>query len=935
MEARVRGSLSNIFTVFIPDNSSTTGAGLTGLSSSSTNLQVSVRRELSSTVTVYKQSASNIESITTLGTFAAPTASKCRFKEIDNASLKGWYEIQLADSILGTSDTSRYLDIAVVEESTTALKIGPCFKKVVLTAFDAQDGVRGALTALPNAAAEASGGLYTRGAGAGQINQPANGMVDINAVRVDGVALDTHDAGSFPADVRTWNGTAPNNLVSGRVDASVGAVAAAAINNAAFATDTGLASVRSNTAQSVAAGSITLDASASAVDDYYKNDWVLVTSATLGTGQWRQITGYTGSTKVATIAPNWTTTPTGTILFVVIGQARTNLGTIEDTALSTHASGMLPADVRDWLGTAPNALQSGRVDSYLGAVASGVIAAASFATGALDAVWSTAARTLTAFGFSVTVGTNNDKTGYALTAAYDPAKTAAQAGDAMALTSGERTTLTAAIWAALTSGLTTVGSIGKLLVTDIDAAISSRSTYAGGDTAGTTTLLSRIASALTITGGKVDVNDKTGFSLTSAYDPAKTASQAGDAMALTSGERTTLTAAIWAALTSGLSTVGSIGKLLVDNINATISSRLASASYTAPDNSGIASAATRADDAADLLEAMTEDVSGTRFTEHALEQAPTGGGGGGGTDWTATERQQIRFRLGLDGSAAEPTATPDLALEATSQEILAKPSGGGGGGIVYASGGGVARISESDREELVQMTADAVWSASDRGLNMPVEIAGKKSRLDDLNDLSAGQVREAARGATREAQQAITETIEAAVLPLETRDGADARTGKLGGAMFSRLDEVTAEVRQVGDTAASTLEEAKATHAEASSARHSSAITAAHTCPAPITQEQIAEAARDGIASSYDSNRERMEGAIAARTAIVASEIMHTVTVRTSEQHQKNAHATAALEAQVESLRKLPEAVERLDGRTKKIAEGLMLLVQASPGDRA
>lgn len=40
--------------------------------------------------------------------------------------------------------------------------------------------------------------------------------------------------------------------------------------------------------------------------------------------------------------------------------------------------------------------------------------------------------------------------------------------------------------------------------------------------------------------------------------------------------------AIWDALTSALTTVGSIGKLLVDNINATISSRLASASYTAP-----------------------------------------------------------------------------------------------------------------------------------------------------------------------------------------------------------------------------------------------------------------------------------------------------------------------------------------------------------------
>lgn len=50
----------------------------------------------------------------------------------------------------------------------------------------------------------------------------------------------------------------------------------------------------------------------------------------------------------------------------------------------------------------------------------------------------------------------------------------------------------------------------------LDAAVSSRSTYAGADTAGTTTLLTRVPSALTITGGAVTVgtnNDKTGYSL--------------------------------------------------------------------------------------------------------------------------------------------------------------------------------------------------------------------------------------------------------------------------------------------------------------------------------------------------------------------------------------------------------------------------------------
>lgn len=53
----------------------------------------------------------------------------------------------------------------------------------------------------------------------------------------------------------------------------------------------------------------------------------------------------------------------------------------------------------------------------------------------------------------------------------------------------------------------------------LDAAVSSRSTYAGADTAGTTTLLTRVPSALTITGGAVTVgtnNDKTGYSLSAS-----------------------------------------------------------------------------------------------------------------------------------------------------------------------------------------------------------------------------------------------------------------------------------------------------------------------------------------------------------------------------------------------------------------------------------
>lgn len=84
-------------------------------------------------------------------------------------------------------------------------------------AVNLNDSVRAGLTALPNAAAEALGGLYTRGFGTGQIGQGSNGLVDINVVEVRGSTI--------------------NILVSGRVDASVGAMAADVLTAAALASD--------------------------------------------------------------------------------------------------------------------------------------------------------------------------------------------------------------------------------------------------------------------------------------------------------------------------------------------------------------------------------------------------------------------------------------------------------------------------------------------------------------------------------------------------------------------------------------------------------------------------------------------------------------------------------------------------------------------------
>lgn len=217
-------------------------------------------------------------------------------------------------------------------------------------------------------------------------------------------------------------------------------------------------------------------------------------------------------------------------------------GGLPTLSAAQASNGTINANVHRWLTGTPNALQSGRVDAYLGAVASGVIAAGSFAANALDAVWSTTTRLLTA-GTNIVLAKGTGVTGFNDIAA----------GAAMTLTSDERTAIANEVEAqiidetdsekvltAITdkiaavnpdlSGLT-LSAIAAQVRTEltpeldhIDADISSRSTYAGADTAGTTTLLARL-----------------------------TSTRAGN----------------------------------LDNLDAAITSRLASGSYMAPDNTSI------------------------------------------------------------------------------------------------------------------------------------------------------------------------------------------------------------------------------------------------------------------------------------------------------------------------------------------------------------
>lgn len=166
-------------------------------------------------------------------------------------------------------------------------------------------------------------------------------------------------------------------------------------------------------------------------------------------------------------------------------------------------------------------------------------------------------------------GSAGDPWSTPLPGAYGAGTAGKIVGDNINATISSRSSHSAAdVWAVATRTLTSFGT----LVSDIWAS-ATRTLTAISDSSGITTLLSRIGAALTITGGKVDVNDKTGFS-------------------------------------------------------GTVTDKTGFSLATAPPTAEEIKTAMEADGGKlDHLWEMTEDDGGTRrLTANALEQAPTGGG---------------------------------------------------------------------------------------------------------------------------------------------------------------------------------------------------------------------------------------------------------------------------------------------------------------------
>lgn len=160
--------------IFVPDSSSSVGAGLTGLAYNTASL-----------VCYYRKGATGTPTALTLATQTVGGAhSDGGFVAVDGTNMPGVYRLDLSDTIIATAG-------AVTIMLKGAANMAPVVIELQVVAIDLADTVRMGLTALPNAAAEAAGGLYTRGTGAGQINQDANGRIDANVEAVDNGAPDT------------------------------------------------------------------------------------------------------------------------------------------------------------------------------------------------------------------------------------------------------------------------------------------------------------------------------------------------------------------------------------------------------------------------------------------------------------------------------------------------------------------------------------------------------------------------------------------------------------------------------------------------------------------------------------------------------------------------------------------------------------------------
>lgn len=266
--------------------------------------------------------------------------------------------------------------------------------------------------------------------------------------------------------------------------------------------------IRSGTAQAGASTTITLDASASAVDDFYNNQRIVIVSGT-GAGQGRIISDYVGSTKVATVS-SWATNPDNTSVFVILpfgsipGATAPTAGEVADAVWDELLSGHLTS------GSAGQALSSGVLatgTAQAGAATTITLAAGASATNdlynycTLSIISGTGAgqsRQITDYVGSTKIAT------VGLAWATNPSSDSVYVITPLGVDAATVASIADAVWDEARSGHVAAGSFGEYVLADVTrisgdatAADNAESFFDGTGYAGTNNV---IPSVTTVTG---------------------------------------------------------------------------------------------------------------------------------------------------------------------------------------------------------------------------------------------------------------------------------------------------------------------------------------------------------------------------------------------------------------------------------------------------
>jgi len=605
-----RGATSNILRVFLQDSTVTTGAGKTGLTSSSSGLIISTIADVEATATTYTSAATNVETITTLGTFAAPTAGKCRFREVDATNLPGIYEIQIADARYNVSNSTQLI-VAI-----QCTGVAPVYVEYQLVLVDLMDTVRFGLTALPNVASGSAGAIITSGTGTAQLSTTSGNVTVATNNDKTGYSLTQAFPANFSSLAITVGGAVTAGTVSdktgyslsgsqtfsttgsvGSVTGSVGSVTGTVTANTtqlagqtvtAAAGVTFPSSVSSLTAANVWQTDISGYTTAGYAGTYLKgagssgDPWSTAIPGSYGVGTAGYIVGTNLNATITSRMATYTQ-PTGFL-------AATFPTTVASTTNITSASGVTLASSQTFSTTGSVGSVTGSVGSVTGAVGS-VTGAVGSVTGAVGSVTGDVGGKVLGGGASAITG--------------DGVRAASVTGAVGSVT----------------------GSVGS------------------------------VTSAVTV--GTINANVITAASIaTNAIDADAIAA---DAVTEIQSGLSTLTAAqaenaVWNATTASHTTAGTFGGLVIrsDGTNGN-EVKVTAAHHVAADvheiqpgtivDADYNSASTYAK-LATLIEA--DSPTGYRYTAQALEQAPAGGGGGG-----ATTVRMGPFEVKADGQGAD------------------------------------------------------------------------------------------------------------------------------------------------------------------------------------------------------------------------------------------------------------------------------------------